>query len=122
VAEGVVVKRDVVHGASVVEDEVAVSVAAIVGFDEILHPKYGYPIEAGGYTSLKQIHCKKWYVYEFFNFALTTFISYSCQKKLYACKHLFIICSLVLTVTRWAAPGSSRVNSLLTTFIGSNFS
>jgi hypothetical protein len=34
-------------------------VSAIIGIDEILHPEYNYPIEAGGYTSWKQIHCKR---------------------------------------------------------------
>lgn len=59
VAEGVMIKRDVVHGASVALDKVAVEVITLIVYDKVIHPNYKYPVDAGGFTTWKTINCKK---------------------------------------------------------------
>ena len=62
VAEGKVVMRTVCHGNQVENDEVAVVVLKLLAIGEhgeVLHPKYSYPIENGGYTSWKIMDCLK---------------------------------------------------------------
>jgi len=57
VAEGNVIKRKVIHGKEVQDDEVPVSVHTLFGYDEVIHPQYHYPIESGGFASWRITYC-----------------------------------------------------------------
>ena len=48
--------REMVHGNSLAEDEVTVSVSSIIGF---VHPKYEYPVEVGGFTAWRMVNCQR---------------------------------------------------------------
>ena len=57
VGKGTIIKREQVHGHCVKEDEVAVSVVEIIGYDEIIQPDNSYEVCAGGYTAWKKVNC-----------------------------------------------------------------
>ena len=58
-AEGTVRVREMVHENSLADDEVAVSVSSIIGFAEIIHPKYEYPVEVGRFTAWRMVNCQR---------------------------------------------------------------
>jgi hypothetical protein len=57
VATGTIIKRTVVHGIG--KEEVAINVTSLNGFDQLMHPKYNYPVEVGGFTAWKMVDCRR---------------------------------------------------------------
>ena len=59
VAEGTVCHAgETVHGRTLREDEVAITVTALLVNYAVVHPSYEYPVELGGFTAWWRVHCK----------------------------------------------------------------
>ncbi len=53
VAYGTVITRDKIHGRTLAKNKIAVKVSELINCDKLVHPEYGYSVEAGGFTAWK---------------------------------------------------------------------